>query len=97
MQSLHEGDHGLGDVLPGVRPATLLQATLQIIHVGLAGDVESVAYVEIVGGEESGDPVLNDPIDDLVELILRIARMLLLQRLKPFLSEFDVVSAGSLS
>jgi hypothetical protein len=37
-----------------------------------------------VRGDEPGDPVLDELIDDVVQLIFGIARVLLFQRLKLF-------------
>ena len=49
-----------------------------------------------MGREKSSDPVLDDLIDDLVELLLCVTLVFSRQGLEFFLSEFDVVLAASL-
>ena len=49
-----------------------------------------------MGGEKSSDPVLNDPINDLVQLLLCVTLVFSRQGLELFLSELDVVLAASL-
>ena len=91
MQLVHQRDHGLGEELLRVASAALFQPRFQIIHARFTDDIIGIRHVEIVRGEKAGEPMLDNLIDDLIELLFRIA-LVLFKRFKPFLPKLDVVS-----
>src|SRR5262245_31967210 len=77
IQLLHQRDHGLGEELFRVAPTALLQPRFQIVHARLAGDIIGIRHIEVVRREKAGDPMLDDLVDDLVQLVFRIALVVL--------------------
>lgn len=92
---LYQRNHRLGEILFGVAPASSFETNLQGLHSHLGGDIIGIGHIKVVRSEKSRDLLLDDFIDDFVQFLFRIARVLL-ERLELSVSKLYVVVAGFL-